>query len=256
MTVALVDDGLRVQKLETWFDSADMFRQIAPAGIVNRAAVDHKAGRAPGELIDDVMGDGVKQAEAAKEEGGKDAADPAPGSAAVHTETEEPNDTSPETATKPAEPAPTPIDPIPASTTPTGTTTPSPSHPPALTSNVVPPSPTSTTTASTSTTTPYTTATALSPLPIASLKPTPPDDPSLTPGSTSAASNPAVPAGAHGPTAADSVPPYPFPQDMADRVRPAPGEAVVAGAVSEEAERTWEEMSRVGGVECPFMNRE
>jgi len=36
VTVAHVDASVRVQKLETWFDPLEMFRQIAPNGIVNR----------------------------------------------------------------------------------------------------------------------------------------------------------------------------------------------------------------------------
>lgn len=36
MTVAQVDDKVRLQKVETWFDPLEMFRQIAPNGIVNK----------------------------------------------------------------------------------------------------------------------------------------------------------------------------------------------------------------------------
>lgn len=36
MTVAQVDDQVRLQKVETWFDPLEMFRQIAPNGIVNK----------------------------------------------------------------------------------------------------------------------------------------------------------------------------------------------------------------------------
>lgn len=36
VTVALVDDQVRLQKVETWFDPLEMFRQIAPNGIVNK----------------------------------------------------------------------------------------------------------------------------------------------------------------------------------------------------------------------------
>ena len=38
-TWAWVDDQIRVKKLETWFDPLEMFRQIAPSGIVNRETV-------------------------------------------------------------------------------------------------------------------------------------------------------------------------------------------------------------------------
>lgn len=38
VTVALVDAGLRVQQLETWFDPLEMFRQISPTGEVTKSA--------------------------------------------------------------------------------------------------------------------------------------------------------------------------------------------------------------------------
>lgn len=39
MTVAKVDDKVRLQSVETWFDPLEMFRQIAPNGIVNKTIV-------------------------------------------------------------------------------------------------------------------------------------------------------------------------------------------------------------------------
>jgi len=36
ITVAKVDDKVRLQSVETWFDPMEMFRQIAPSGITNR----------------------------------------------------------------------------------------------------------------------------------------------------------------------------------------------------------------------------
>ena len=38
-TWAWVDDQVRVKKLETWFDPLEMFRQIAPNGIINKETV-------------------------------------------------------------------------------------------------------------------------------------------------------------------------------------------------------------------------
>lgn len=38
ITVAHVDEQVRLQKVETWFDPLEMFRQIAPNGIVNKQA--------------------------------------------------------------------------------------------------------------------------------------------------------------------------------------------------------------------------
>ncbi|QIX01156.1 hypothetical protein AMS68_006673 [Peltaster fructicola] len=42
VTVAEVDDKVRLRKVETWFDPMEMFRQIAPQGIVNKEIVDSK----------------------------------------------------------------------------------------------------------------------------------------------------------------------------------------------------------------------
>lgn len=42
MTVATVNDKVQLQKVETWFDPMEMFRQIAPNGVVNKLAVPKK----------------------------------------------------------------------------------------------------------------------------------------------------------------------------------------------------------------------
>ncbi|KAF4633240.1 hypothetical protein G7Y89_g4877 [Cudoniella acicularis] len=47
ITVAKVDDKVRLQSVETWFDPLEMFRQIAPNGIVNKTIV--KAGECEAE---------------------------------------------------------------------------------------------------------------------------------------------------------------------------------------------------------------
>lgn len=36
VTVAKVNDKVQVQSLQTWFDPMEMFRQIAPNGVVNK----------------------------------------------------------------------------------------------------------------------------------------------------------------------------------------------------------------------------
>ena len=41
--MATVDDKVRLQKVETWFDPMEMFRQISPNGVVNRQIVPKKA---------------------------------------------------------------------------------------------------------------------------------------------------------------------------------------------------------------------
>lgn len=54
-TWAWVDDRVRVKKLETWFDPMEMFRQIAPNGIINKETVKLEK---EGIIVDDF---GVRQ---------------------------------------------------------------------------------------------------------------------------------------------------------------------------------------------------
>ncbi|KAK5110878.1 hypothetical protein LTR85_000716 [Meristemomyces frigidus] len=42
VTVARVDDKVRLQDVDTWFDPLDMFRQIAPHGVVNKEFMNRK----------------------------------------------------------------------------------------------------------------------------------------------------------------------------------------------------------------------
>lgn len=60
VTVATVDDAVRLQAVDTWFDPLDMFRQIAPAGIVNKEVMNRKVELA--DALDTVVPqhDGVK----------------------------------------------------------------------------------------------------------------------------------------------------------------------------------------------------
>src|SRR6267154_1532256 len=39
VTVATVDDKVRLQNVHTWFDPLEMFRQIAPNGVVNKESI-------------------------------------------------------------------------------------------------------------------------------------------------------------------------------------------------------------------------
>ena len=50
VTVATVNDALQLQSVRTWFDPLDMFRQIAPTGVVKKEAVDKSL--SPGDAID------------------------------------------------------------------------------------------------------------------------------------------------------------------------------------------------------------
>ncbi|KAH7397913.1 hypothetical protein BKA64DRAFT_52846 [Cadophora sp. MPI-SDFR-AT-0126] len=51
ITVAKVDDKVRLQSVETWFDPMEMFRQIAPTGEVTRAVVAAKPGEDTATLL-------------------------------------------------------------------------------------------------------------------------------------------------------------------------------------------------------------
>jgi len=53
---------------------------------------------------------------------------------------------------------------------------------------------------------------------------------------------------------ADQV--HPHPKDMESAVKPEAGEAVLAKPASEETKQTYEEMSKMTPMQCPFMNRE
>ncbi|KAL5387657.1 hypothetical protein DPSP01_003453 [Paraphaeosphaeria sporulosa] len=50
VTVATVNDRLQLQSVRTWFDPMDMFRQIAPDGVVKKEAVDKSL--SPGDALD------------------------------------------------------------------------------------------------------------------------------------------------------------------------------------------------------------
>lgn len=79
VTVAQVDDKVRLQKVETWFDPMEMFRQIAPKGIVNKQVINSKV--SPSDALDNVPdNNGVKIAEEhnSKPSASEHQADPAP----------------------------------------------------------------------------------------------------------------------------------------------------------------------------------
>lgn len=50
VTVATVNEKLQLQSVRTWFDPLDMFRQIAPEGVVKKEAVDKSL--SPGDALD------------------------------------------------------------------------------------------------------------------------------------------------------------------------------------------------------------
>lgn len=63
ITIAQVDDQTRLQAVDTWMDPLDMFRQIAPHGIVNSEPMSHKVALA--DALDALPdNDGIKIAKA------------------------------------------------------------------------------------------------------------------------------------------------------------------------------------------------
>ena len=70
VTVAQVDDQVRLQAIDTWMDPLAMFRQIAPQGIVNKEPLNHKVAKA--EAIDPISDhDGIKTAEKEEQQNGE-----------------------------------------------------------------------------------------------------------------------------------------------------------------------------------------
>jgi hypothetical protein len=63
VTVAKVDDKVRLQSVETWFDPLEMFRQIAPNGIVNKTIVTPAPGQ---DVTSQLFGDDNEDTEGKK----------------------------------------------------------------------------------------------------------------------------------------------------------------------------------------------
>ena len=57
VTVASVNDKVQLQDVRTWFDPLDMFRQIAPQGVVKKESVDK--GMRPEDVVEQAQ-EGVK----------------------------------------------------------------------------------------------------------------------------------------------------------------------------------------------------
>ncbi|KAH6618636.1 hypothetical protein C7974DRAFT_440992, partial [Boeremia exigua] len=55
VTVATVNDKVQLQSVRTWFDPMDMFRQIAPNGVVKKETVDKNM--APADVVDGTSSD-------------------------------------------------------------------------------------------------------------------------------------------------------------------------------------------------------
>lgn len=76
VTVAHVDDQLRVTKLETWFDPMDMFRQIAPEGIVNKVSIEQQGTETGQKAASEATADVKEQKTKAAMEASKPAPEP------------------------------------------------------------------------------------------------------------------------------------------------------------------------------------
>ncbi|KAG9617450.1 hypothetical protein KCU86_g15620, partial [Aureobasidium melanogenum] len=64
ITIATVDDAVRLQDVNTYFDPLEMFRQIAPNGIVNKQVVDKRIDPSAALDIEVPSQDGLKLAQA------------------------------------------------------------------------------------------------------------------------------------------------------------------------------------------------
>ena len=64
ITTATVDDAVRLQDVNTYFDPMEMFRQIAPNGIVNKQVVDRKVDPSTALDTEVPFQDGLKLAQA------------------------------------------------------------------------------------------------------------------------------------------------------------------------------------------------
>lgn len=78
VTVATVDDAVRLQAVDTWFDPLEMFRQIAPGGVVNKEIMNRKV--EPTEALEIVVpqNDGLKIAQEHNDPSSEHANEPAP----------------------------------------------------------------------------------------------------------------------------------------------------------------------------------
>ena len=203
VTIATVNDQLQVEKLETWFDSMEMFRQIAPHGIINKENIGQ-------DSTDSDKGTaGATDAQAAGVNAVKESSHPgtAGGIPESKPEDERANSSVPDQS-------------VPASLRSTQDAMIEGSKPSIYTSSV----------------SGY----------------EEPMQPLLT-GSENPAAKPD-----QWDEVLDKPAPeiHPFPHDVEDKIKPGPGEAVVANPHSAEALATYAEMSKVTPLECPFMNKE
>ncbi|TKA70127.1 hypothetical protein B0A49_10623 [Cryomyces minteri] len=327
VTVAVVDDKVRLQKVETWFDPLQMFRQIAPNGVVNKEIVEKKVENAavPPPIE---YNDGVRIAEHSQPDGPTKAIEPsdmgrttteeahqksdsgkvepsannegrshitasAEESGEYTTEHETFHDASQETeghVENTPQPATETVEPVDqaeklvraAETSAADMSTES--VPPNIEEKARPAEVKSRSSSQSSGSAwekvshPDSATESPANLPYQSASPTGAEKDQIQMAETGEHTSESVMSGAEAPNivdhidysatsgkidevdqhlekSADTV--HPHPKNMEEAVRPEAGEAVVAPAASEETRLTYEEMSRITPMECPFlMNRE
>jgi hypothetical protein len=240
VTVAKVDEAVRLQAVDTWFDPLEMFRQIAPGGIVNKEIMNRKVDLA--DALETVVpqNNGVKIAEEHNDPSSEHANDPAPKDVVpkqISNGTGEPADAfvphqgadTEKSAEKPDSEPTDVAQEIVASAAENGVATelskPASNFDPATSTFKIDDSANETKQNGEKV------------------------DESRATGTYDAVDE-------HLESSADKV--HPHPSDMEDTVKPAAGEAVAAPADSTETRMTHEEMSSLSNAgECPFlMNRE
>jgi hypothetical protein len=281
VTVATVDAAVRLQAVDTWFDPLEMFRQIAPGGIVNKQIMNRKvepehaldtaelsqndgiqiAEQHNGESSELSQNDGIQIAEQHNGESSEHANDPAPehvipkhisngtGEAADAFVPHQGADTEKAAEHMPADPT-DPAQEIVASAA-VGGADAELSKPASNFEDASTTGNTNTDTVSEESSAPIEPSGAS----ISESRATQTEQPD-TGIDESRATGTYNAIDEHLEDSAEEV--HPHPRDMEEVVDPAPGQAVAAPADSLETKMTHEEMSRLGGAgECPFlMNRE
>lgn len=255
--MAQVDDKVRLQSVDTWFDPLEMFRQIAPHGVVNKETMNRNVDKA--DALDPVVPDmdGLKIAEQHNNPNSEHAKEPAPAEVLdkhISNGTGKPADAfvphqGADTSKTPAaeSDAPAPAQPVVEAAATQGADAEL-SHPQSNLHSVssTPKQPITETDNSI-----YSSAVTGNKEDILKTA----GDPNFVDEQRKYGTYDAV--DEHLESSSKEV--HPHPHTVEDKVQPGPGEAVVAPATSEETRLTHEEMSSLGASagQCPFlMNRE
>jgi len=235
ITIANVDDKVRLQEVNTYFDPLEMFRQIAPKGIVNKQTMSTRVEATPA-IAEQFVEDGVKIAQAHNT---PDHHTTAGGQSnnATHSGSDEP--------TKPDTPRPAiasePTEPVQDGESTTNTAT---EQDQKVAGEASPASAESAAEASHLDGNGEIRDAVSAAAHVQGNK-----------GDYSRMSGTHDEVDAHLEKSAETV--HPHPKCVEEAIKPAAGEAVVAPADSEETRITHEEMSRTSADECPFlMNKE